>query len=334
MTIVMKTPKLLSAAQKPENNEVASEKSLDSNSLMSDETQNEISTSKSNSEVPESASLLNETGLTESSANSTSQKPHCSNSSHGSEGIKKKREFVRRPIIIDGCNVIAKVSRACYNVHSSKEKPNALTLLMMVHDLIDYKYEVFVTIKEFFMDKMRTDYYFVLEELQRLQMLYVLPDRVDDDLVILNTAHAYSGSIISNDQFRDKGNEYNMEKEHRIDFNFETVPWNGEQELAKAKYKFGIRFNYGDFKARSLCFSTMPEYPKVKRIYETIAPTYFTSVRESLDIMASYVQMEQCYSFNVPLPIPHYLEGNDVPEFQEYQQKRAGYEARRKFLTK
>ncbi|CAD5230717.1 unnamed protein product [Bursaphelenchus okinawaensis] len=240
-----------------------------------------------------------------------------------------KVEYCRRVVVIDGCNVISKASKACYSIHSAREKANALTLLLMVNDLISKKFEVFVTLKDYYMNARVTDYYFVIEQFQLMEILHVLPDMVDDDRVILNTAVTYNGAIISNDRFRDKEGEFEDVKRRRIDFNYDLIPWESKEVLAKRKLQFGLKFNYTALKRNSLCSSSMPDYPNVKKLYDSISPMYFESTKRRLDIMASYVQLEQCYAYAVPLNKPVYLQGDDIPSFYEYMERRIAFESRK-----
>uniref|UniRef100_A0A1I7RJA2 RNase_Zc3h12a domain-containing protein n=2 Tax=Bursaphelenchus xylophilus TaxID=6326 RepID=A0A1I7RJA2_BURXY len=244
-----------------------------------------------------------------------------------------KASPVRRVVVIDGCNVISKCSDRSYSIHTSNNKFNALPILLMVHDLIKRKFEVFVTIKEFFMSPKTVNYVFALEQLRAFEVLHVFPDAVDDDRIILNTAKAYKGSIISNDKFRDRDDgEFGAEKARRMGFRYDADPnyFPNVDNAGKpeSKFLFGLKFDYPDLNTKGLCFPGDPDYNEVKKIYDTVGELYLKRIMSITDLMASYIQREQCYALKVRCPPAPFLLPNDMPDFYLYLQKRQSYEAR------
>ncbi|KAI6222358.1 hypothetical protein M3Y99_01507600 [Aphelenchoides fujianensis] len=113
-------------------------------------------------------------------------------------------EMVKRPVIVDGCNVICLLGRhvnSMPNMNARVFDPSCL--LLLVHELLAADYEVLIVLKQYY-DNPRNvmgSHHFIIQYLKLIGIIEVLPDDVDDDAYILERAEATGAAVISNDRY-------------------------------------------------------------------------------------------------------------------------------------
>lgn len=246
---------------------------------------------------------------------------------------------VRRLAVIDGCNFGNKV-RISFLPSDHTAPFNGISFLLAVHELIKRKFEVLITIKDFYMSPKNTKHLIILEKLKEMEVLQVLPDVIDDDVVILNTAHQTGGFIISNDKYAQYTTpEHAMAKIRRIPFDYvpEAYPSNDLLKSTEGRFKYGVKLRFGtsdELKRLGMVEPGDPLYRRVSLIYDNISPTYFKDIMRKITMMADYLQRQACIARNLTppaLPYIHLLEKKEYPDYYAFEEAHDHYHAHLKF---
>jgi len=108
--------------------------------------------------------------------------------------------------IIDACNVLHSAGNRGIAVSGSQKKtPNAIGLLVLVHELISNDFDVLALLRQSYTYEDVVENSFIIQRLKSLGFVRVIQytETPHDDKEILKTAASTGGFIISNDTFRD-----------------------------------------------------------------------------------------------------------------------------------
>ncbi|KAI6174968.1 hypothetical protein M3Y97_00979900 [Aphelenchoides bicaudatus] len=233
-----------------------------------------------------------------------------------------------RMILIDGANLIHSgdaSGKKILDIKGITQKLNGTAILVVVYMFLKHGFEVMVLMKNFFKDNKNADNNFILEELNRLEVLRFIDDGLNDDTVLLRSVEFYGAAVISRDRFKQAFyDRFPKGKASAVSYKISRRSVSTEEQqsfsVPGAMVDLACKIELKDFERLFVAKNDL-DFSKVQNIHnQYLRSGALHKTFSAVNVLVDFLQCEYCYYSRYPMPLLCYFTEKEPPtRFGEFQ---------------